>query len=183
MKKFELEREKSGFLFIDIQDKLLKAVFNKEDVLKNNVILAKASEIMGMKNVITLQYPKGLGPMNQEIREPLGDSIELEKSYFSCMKDEAFKAEFEKQGIKQVIITGIETHICVFQTARDLVEAGYEVFIVSDAVGSRAKSDYKNALKNLRELGCVITTTETVLFDLLKKAGSDEFKKVQNLIK
>lgn len=183
MKRFELEREKSGFLFIDIQDKLLKAVFNKEDVLKNNVILAKASEIMGMKNVITLQYPKGLGPMNQEIREPLGNSIELEKSYFSCMKDEAFKDEFEKQGIKQVIITGIETHICVFQTARDLVEAGYEVFIVSDAVGSRAKSDYKNALKNLRELGCVITTTETVLFDLLKKAGSDEFKKVQNLIK
>ena len=99
------------------------------------------------------------------------------------MKDENFKAEFEKQGIKQVIITGIETHICVFQTARYMVEAGYEVFIVSDAVGSRAKSDYKNALKNLRELGCVITTTETVLFDLLKKAGSDEFKKVQNLIK
>lgn len=183
MKNFELIRENAGFLFVDVQDKLLKAIDRKEVILKNNIILSKAAEIMKMKSVITLQYPKGLGRMNEEIRSHLGDSKELEKAYFSCMKDENFKVEFEKTGIKQVIMTGIEAHICVFQTARDMIKEGYEVFIVEDAIGSRSDTNYKNALKNLREVGCVITTTETVLFDILKTARTDEFKAVQNLIK
>lgn len=98
------------------------------------------------------------------------------------MRDEKFLEEIKKFGKRQVVIAGIEAHICVFQTARDMVDSGLNVFILSDAVGSRNKKNRENALRQLNDLGCVVTNIESILFDLCEVSGTPEFKKVQKLI-
>ena len=138
--------------------------------------------MMELDSLITLQYPKGLGKMNQEVHEFLKDTKEIEKVSFSAMLNEEFVNTVKNSGKKQIVISGIETHICVLLTARDLLDAGYEVFIVSDAVGSRVEENYKNGLSQLKDMGCVITNVETVLFDLNSVAGTPMFKAVQKLI-
>lgn len=182
MKNFRLEKDKALFLFIDIQDSLLKSSFNKEQILKNSKILSKMAEIMEMQSLITLQYPKGLGQMNEEVKEPIKDAKEIAKTTFSCMLNDEFVEELKKSNKKQIIISGIEAHICVMLTARDLVEAGYEVFIAADAVGSRSEFNYENALNQLNEMGCVVTNVESIMFDLNSVSGTPTFKAVQKLI-
>ncbi|MDO5040998.1 MAG: isochorismatase family protein [Peptoniphilus sp.] len=182
MKNFKLNRDDVIFLFIDIQDKLLKAIDNREGVLKYSKILAEVSDIMNMDKLVTVQYAKGLGHTNGELMEIL-EADEIDKKTFSCMLNEEFKAKLEEKNKKQVILSGIESHICVLLTARDLIAAGYEVFVAADAVGSRSKFNYHNSLDLMRDMGCVITNTESILFDLNSLSGTDEFKKVQNLIK
>lgn len=182
MKKFRLEKENTVFLFIDIQDKLVNSAFNSEMVYKNSTILAKMAEIMGIECLCSLQYPKGLGRMTEGVREPIKNSKEIEKTTFSCMLNEEFVKELENTGKKQIVICGVEAHICVLLTARDLLDAGYEVFIASDAVGSRSEFNYNNGLHQLNEMGCEITNIESVMFDLNAVAGTPTFKAVQKLI-
>lgn len=182
MKNFNLNRDESLFLFIDLQDKLLKAMFNKEDVLKNSKILAQMANIMKIDSLFTAQYPKGLGYNNEELKSFLPETKELPKKAFSCMLDEEFVKELKKTGKKQIIISGIEAHICVLLTARDLINEGYEVFIAADAIGSRSEFNYKNAMQMLNEMGCVVTNVESIMFDLNSISGTDEFKAVQKLI-
>lgn len=182
MKNFNIDREQALFLFIDVQDKLLKAIANREDVLKNTKILAKMADIMKLESIFTAQYPKGLGFNNEELKAILPDAKEFPKTTFSCMLDEAFVEELKKTNKKQIVLSGIEAHICVLLTARDLIANGYEVFIASDAVGSRSEFNYNNALQMLNEMGCVVTNTETIMFDLNSISGTDEFKAVQKLI-
>lgn len=183
MKNFKIHRENVLFLFVDIQDKLLQAVFNQESLERNAKILAHISHITNIPSMITLQYPKGLGGMTASIKEPIADAVEIGKVHFSSLENEEIKSALESFGKKQIILSGIETHICIFQTARGLLEAGYEVFVVGDAVGSRAQASTENGLQLMREMGCVITNTETVLFDLAGVAGTTEFKQLQQLIK
>ncbi|SHH56237.1 Isochorismatase family protein [Anaerosphaera aminiphila DSM 21120] len=182
MKNFNLDREKTLFLFVDLQDKLLKAISNKEEVLKNAKILSHMAQIMDIDRMVTAQYPKGLGYTNAEIIEPIGETKEIEKKSFSCMLDENFRAELEAKKKSQIVMCGIEAHICVLLTARDLIKAGYEVFIASDAMGSRSEFNYKNALSQFKDMGCVVSNVESIMFDLNSIAGTDEFKKVQKLI-
>lgn len=182
MKNFNINREEALFLFVDIQDKLLKAMFNKDEVLKNSKILAQVAKIMNIESLFTAQYPKGLGFSNEELKSILQEAKELPKKSFSCMLDEDFVKELESTGKKQIIISGIEAHICVLLTARDLVNAGYEVFVAADAIGSRSEFNYKNAINMLNEMGCVVTNTESIMFDLNSISGTDEFKAVQKLI-
>lgn len=182
MKKFHLEKEKAVFLFIDVQDKLINSTFNKEQVLKGNKTLSKMAEIMNMPSVITLQYPKGLGQMNDEVKAPLKDAKEIAKTTFSAMLNEEFVETMEKIGRKQVVISGVEAHICALFTARDLLEAGYEVFVASDAIGSRSEFNYDNSLEIYRDMGCYVTNVESIMFDLNSVAGTEEFKAVQKLI-
>lgn len=182
MKNFQLNREDVVFAFIDIQDKLLKAMYNRDEIVKNSTILAKVANIIGAEAIYTVQYPKGLGYTNEEVKDPLKDKEEFGKVTFNSYGDEEIKKEFDRLGKKQVVLCGMETHICVFQTVRSLLEAGFEVFVVEDAIGSRAEKNYKNGLELLREMGSVVTNTETVLFDLAGIAGTDEFKILQKLI-
>lgn len=182
MKNFSLNREEVLFLFVDIQDKLLKAIDNNDNVLKNTKILAQMANIMNIESLFTAQYPKGLGYNNDELKSFLPDAKEIAKKAFSCMLDEEFVKELKAINKKQIIISGIEAHICVLLTARDLLKAGYEVFIASDAIGSRSDFNYKNALQMLNEMGCVVTNTESIMFDLNSVSGTDEFKTVQKLI-
>ena len=182
MNKFTLLKEESLLLIIDIQERLVPAMKYGKQVIKNTNVLISAANEMNMPIVVTEQYPKGLGPTVPEINELLGDALKFEKTLFTACTDEVVES-IEANGKKKIIITGMETHVCVFQTARDLINLGYEVFIVSDAVSSRYKENYRNGLELMRDMGAVVTNTETVLFDLMKKAGTSEFKKLSKLIK
>lgn len=182
MKNFKLNREDVVFTFIDIQDKLLKAMYNKDEIVKNSTVLAKLASTIGAEAIYTVQYPKGLGFTNEEVKASLKDKKEFDKLTFNSYGDEEIKEEFDRLGKKQVVLCGMETHICVFQTVRALLEAGFEVFIAADAVGSRSEENSKNGMELLREMGAVISNTETILFDLAGIAGTDEFKTLQKLI-
>ena len=182
MNKFALLKEESLLLIIDIQERLVPAMKYGKQVIKNTNILISATEEMNIPIIVTEQYPKGLGQTVPEINNHLGDSLKFEKTLFTACTDEVIEA-LENAGKKKIIITGMETHVCVFQTTRDLISRGYEVFVVSDGVASRYKENYKNGLDLIKDMGAVITNTETILFDLLKKAGTPEFKVLSKLIK
>lgn len=182
MKNFILERENSLILVVDIQERLVPAMKDGERVVKNAVNLLKSTQMMEMDIVATEQYPKGLGGTIEEVGAYINKENIFPKVEFSgCVGVvEEFLRESKKQNI---ILMGMETHVCVFQTTRDLLKLGYNVFIVKDAVSSRTQDNILNGLDLLKEMGAVITNTETVLFDLLKKAGTEEFKTVSKLIK
>ncbi|HLS54260.1 MAG TPA: hydrolase [Tissierellaceae bacterium] len=182
MEKFTLDREKTVLLVIDIQERLVPVMKYKDQVIDNTKILLHAAREMDFPVVVTEQYPKGLGSTVSEIKEDLQDAKIFAKNSFTAYIDEV-KESLEDIGRKKIIITGMETHICVFQTTRDLIKAGYEVHIVKDAITSRSKENYLNGLELMKEMGAVITNTETVVFDLLKVAGTDEFRNMSKLIK
>lgn len=182
MSKFNLDTKDAVLFIIDIQDRLVKVMKYGKQVIDKTNILISASEELKLPIIYTEQYPKGLGGTVPELQERLRTAKKFEKVNFSAYLEEV-KKELENTGRKKIIITGMETHVCVFQTARDLIENGYDVFIVSDGVCSRTKEDYKNGLSLMRDMGAVITNTETVVFDLLKKAGTPEFKVISKLIK
>lgn len=182
MKNYHITKEDTVFLFIDIQDKLVQSSFNSDEVYKKNIILAKLANIMNMPTISTLQYPKGLGQMTEKVFNEIKDTTIIDKVTFSAMLNEEFKEKLAATGRKKVVISGVETHICVLLTARDLIEEGYEVYIAKDAVGSRAQSNYLNGIDQMHDMGAVITNVETILFDLNSIAGTPEFKKVQKLI-
>lgn len=182
MQKYILEQKDTLLLIIDIQDKLLAVMKYKDKVVKNTNVLVEMSKTLEIPIVVTEQYPKGLGPTIKEIKEQIGDSPVFEKNYFSAYIDEV-KNELKKQGKKKIIVTGMETHVCVYQTVRDLLLEGYDVFVSKDAVASRTKENYLNGLELIQNMGAVVTNTETIAFDLLKKSGTPEFKEISKLIK
>lgn len=183
MEKYILNKEDSLLFIIDIQDRLVPVMEHGKKVIKNNVILIETSKELKMPIIITEQYPRGLGSTVLEIGEKIDNNTKIfEKLSFTAYIDEV-KQELEKSGRNKVIITGMETHVCVFQTVRDLLDNGYEVFIVRDGVSSRKKDNFLNALELMKTMGAVIMDTETIIFDLLKTAGTPEFKALSNLIK
>ena len=182
MEKYILNREDCVLLIIDIQEGLVKVMEDRDRVVKNTSILLETSKAMDIPVIITEQYPKGLGHTLEEIKELRNDAKIFEKNSFTGYTEEVRK-ELEKLARNKIIITGMETHVCVLQTARDLILAGYDVHIVKDGVTSRTSSNYENALDLICEMGGVINNTETVVFDLLKKAGTLEFKNISKLIK
>lgn len=183
MKNFKLDRNKAMFMFIDMQPKILKAIDNNERVLKNSIILAKICEILDMDFVVTAQYLKGLGSNHEEILKHLKNYVEHSKLTFDSTEDEEILKDLKAKNKKQIIVCGIESHICILQTVRGLLEKGYEVFVASDALGSRSDFNHQNGLSQLDQMGAVISNTETILFDLAGVAGTDTFKKLQALIK
>lgn len=180
----KLERARTAVLVVDIQSRLAPAMpaDTLERVLKYSRALVGAAKELGLPVLATEQYPKGLGPLVPELRELL-PSPPLEKVHFSCGADPAFAAALEKTGRRQIVICGMETHVCVFQTTRDLVAAGYEVHVCADAVSSRTEEHRRVGLELCREAGAIVSLAETAIFDLLHRAGTDEFKKVSPLVK
>ncbi len=169
-------------LIIDVQEKLVK-MLKGESVKINAVNIAKAAGILKLPVIITEQYPKGLGTTIEEIKNTLPDAKYIEKTHFSVLKEDKFEETINSYEKKQVILFGIETHICVLQTAFDLLNKGYEVFIVQDACGSRCEDNKSAALRRLIHSGAQIVTTEMVLFELLEGSKHPNFKEVQALIK
>lgn len=182
MDKFTLCREESILLIIDIQERLAPAMKYEDEVIKNTNILISTANEMDIPIFATEQYPKGLGPTVSEVDEGLDKVQKFEKILFSACTDELIQA-LKKEERKKIIITGMETHVCVFQTVRDLLKLGYEVFVVCDGVSSRFETNHRNGLDLIQNMGAVVINTETILFDLLNKAGTPEFKALSGLIK
>lgn len=182
MGKFTLNRNDCVFLVIDIQERLARVMEDKVKVVKNTSILLESSKILDIPVIITEQYPKGLGSTLDEIKEIRDDVKIFEKNSFTAYIEEV-KNELQSLARKKIVIVGMETHVCVFQTSRDLILAGYDVHIVKDGVASRTHSNYENGLDLIKEMGGTINNTETIVFDLLKKSGTPEFKIISNLIK
>ena len=180
----QLNLEDSLVLIIDVQEKLLNAVFNKEQVEKKSAIVAEAAKILGIPVVITEQYPKGLGNTIPAVKDALAEDTEIfEKTAFSALNNEEILEAIKKHNKKQILIFGIETHICVSQTTAALRELGYEVSVIKDACGSRAEEEYLAGLERMKDNGAYIITTEIALFEWLKGAKHPNFKAVQALIK
>lgn len=178
-----IKSSESMLLVIDIQEKLAPALLDSEKVISTSINLVKAAQVLGLPTLVTEQYPDGLGQTVKVVRDVLPDQKAYHKMTFSCVQDLETKNRIEQIGRKQVVVCGMEAHVCVLQSVFDLLEAGYEVFVVSDAVSSRSQDNKKLGLERMRQAGAQIVVTEMVLFEWLGQAGTPEFKKLLPLIK
>src|SRR5574344_21312 len=178
-----LNADNNLLIVIDIQEKLTKVAFNGNNIAENANKLATAANILSIPIIATEQYPKGLGNTVEKLKSNINKDNIIEKTAFSAMKEDPFSKKIHDFNKKQIYICGIETHICVLQTALDLIKKGYEVFIVKDATSSRYESDYQAGLELLKQYGVKITCTEIVLFQWLETSKNPHFKEIQSLIK
>lgn len=178
-----IHRKECTGLVIDIQERLFPHMLQKEDLLKNSLILLGGLQALNIPVLVTEQYPKGLGETIDPIKQALNVPGPIEKIAFSCCDEPAFSEILASSGYKTVIICGIEAHVCVLQTVIDLVGMEILPVVVSDCTDSRKRNDKVVALDRMRNEGAVITTTESILFELTREAGSVEFKTISQLIK
>jgi len=177
-----LEKESIG-LIIDMQERLYPLVQEHDQLTKNTTILIEGLKAIGIKILVTEQYTKGLGFTIEPLKNLLTDIEFVEKQAFSCCDEPRFYEELTLTGARTVIIAGIESHVCVMQTAIDLLDNGYIPVIVEDCVSSRSLNDKKIAIERMRKEGAIITTYESLLFELLRQSGTDSFKKISKLVK
>ncbi|MFH1328238.1 MAG: hydrolase [Candidatus Bathyarchaeota archaeon] len=177
-----ISREKTALVIIDVQEKLLQLVSEKEKLVKNIVKLIKFAEIINIPIILTEQYPKGLGLTVKAIRKTLTGVSPIAKTSFNCFASKEFNGWLLKRKISTLMITGIEAHICIFQTALEAVD-NFQVCVISDAVASRTKENWQVALERMRQNGVIISSTEMAICELLKDAKTKEFKKSLNLLK
>jgi nicotinamidase-related amidase len=186
-----LRREGSALLVIDWQERMAAAMPKDEQAakLRNAIILCKAAARLGLPIVVSEQYPKGLGPTVPALNEalaPLGDAVRrFEKLTFSCGPAPEMAVALKATRRSHWIVCGMETHVCVFQTVRDLCDPAHDliVHVAADACLSRRKADWQVGLDLMRQAGAVVTCTEAVVFDLLVKSGTSEFKDLSKLVK
>ena len=180
----------SFLLMIDMQERLLPAIFNKDEIIKNSVRILTAARELSVPVIATEQYPKGIGPTVPEIKNLIPeDSTVMEKVEFSCCAAQGFgdailNLNFNTGTKDTVILYGVETHICVLATAMDLMEKyNLNVVIAADACGSREEKNHELALEAARSFGCLVVPTETVVYHMLEKAGTPQFKALLPLFK
>ena len=178
-----LNPENTVLVVIDFQERLFPVMHDREKLLRQVVKLIQGAKVLDIPVILTEQYPKGLGPTLPEIAELLPDVKPIEKTCFSCCDAESFNNSVEATNRKQVLISGIEAHICVYQTAVALNQGGYEVQVVADCVSSRDPENKMVSLFKMGSVGIAPTTMETALFELLKIASGDEFKQISNIVK
>ena len=155
---------------------------DKERLVANIVKLIKFAKIMNIPIVLSEQYPKGLGPTVKEIKEVLPDVSPIEKTAFGCFGSEEFKERLSEIGASTLIVTGMETHVCISQTVLEAVD-NFKVHVISDAVSSRTKESWQTGLERMRDAGAIITSTEMAMYELMKDAKIREFKEVSDLLK
>lgn len=178
-----LRREDTAVVVVDVQDRLLPHIANSEETVRNCRILIEGAKILGLPLLLTEQYPKGLGPTTPALLEALGATRKIEKLSFSCAGSEEFRQALSDLNRRQLVLCGIESHVCVIQTALDLLAGGAQVHIAADAISSRRAEHRLLALERLRREGAIITVVESVLFELMEVAGTDEFKAIAKLIR
>lgn len=179
------DSQMSTLMVIDIQERLTSSMPAgvRDRVIEQVSVLLAAAESLAIPVLVTEQYPKGLGPTEKALLNKLPSNTPvIEKTNFSSAKVESVVESLQQSGRKQVFLAGMETHICVLQTALDLLKQGYDVFVVEDAVSSRAKGNQFNALQRLRLAGAVITNVESLLFEWLGDAKHPAFKQLAKLI-
>lgn len=184
MSNFTLDRSHSGLLLVDVQDSLFPYVEHSCEVLKKMQMMIKAAKILGLPIFVTEQYPKGLGSTIHPLKSILDSNQEYyPKTSFSSLKDKTIREKFLSQPLNQWILIGIEAHVCILQTAKDLKAAGKEVVVVNDAISSRSIYDFSTAIADMRDSGIRIISTETAIFEWVGDSQSKEFKAISDLIK
>lgn len=177
-----IDRTKSAFLIIDLQEKLMPVIDGKEELFANVNKLIKGANILNVSLIVTEQYSKGLGHTCSQIELQKGQLI-IEKMCFSSMLSDELNQRLKNLDIQSLIIAGVEAHICVLKTSLDALAQGYGVHVVADAVSSRKQFDKEIALERIKQAGGYIVSTEMVLFQLMDFAGTEEFKQISRLIK
>lgn len=182
-----MARDLSQLLVIDMQERLLPAIAGAARIEAACVRLLSAARRLGAPVTLSEQYPRGLGPTVAPIRAAAGnEAVILEKLHFSCFADDGLRtrlAALREEGRRQIVLAGVEAHVCLTQTALDLATAGFTVHVAADGTGSRSEESRALALARLRDAGCVIVDSEMVLFEWLERAGTPEFKALQSLVK
>lgn len=176
-----MSRTDSALLVVDVQEKLIPLITQHERIVWNIGRLLDGAKALGVRAAATEQYPRGLGSTTKELADRLGDVPE--KLTFSCGGcPEVFEA-LRDAGIFKILVVGIEAHVCVQQTALDLLADGFRVYLAVDAIGSRHKIDYETALRRMDSAGATLTTTEAALFEWCDAAGTPEFKQISALVR
>jgi nicotinamidase-related amidase len=171
-------------LLIDVQERLFDHVERAADVLRVMVTALKGFQLLGLPLFVTEQYPQGLGTTVAELKRCLpADQLYLSKTSFSCIGDPKLRELLLQQPVKQWILMGIEAHVCILQTAKQLLQSGRQVLVLNDAISSRSIYDFSTAIAEMRDIGVRVSSTETVLFELLGNAEAKEFKQISALIK
>jgi nicotinamidase-related amidase len=178
-----LDTENTVLVVIDIQDRILRAMHDKERLLQNLIKLIKGVRVLEVPVVLTEQYPAGLGPTLPEVAQILPDVRPVAKFCFSGCDEEHFREALESLNRRQVLLAGIEAHVCVYQTAMDLLRAGYGVHVVVDCISSRDARNKEVSIMKMNSAGISLTTAEMALFELLKVARGDRFKQISNIVK
>ncbi|MGZ8667764.1 MAG: isochorismatase family protein [Solirubrobacterales bacterium] len=175
----KLDPDRTALVVVDVQEAFRKAIPGFDAIARASATLARGAEVVGIPVLVTEQYPKGLGVTVQEVAEALPAGTEpIEKLVFAASKAEGF----DLAGRDQALLCGVETHVCVNQTALDLLGEGVEVHVADDAVGSRTEDNRRIGLEKMEGAGALVTSVETALFELVGRAGTDEFKRVQKLV-
>jgi nicotinamidase-related amidase len=169
------------FVFIDLQHRLLRNISNGESIIDRNLMLLEAAILMDVPYVVTTQYRKGLGELTPRLAEKIPSVID--KTCFSCVGEPLFGRRFKSLQKDWTVISGVETHICVMQTTLDLLSEGYHVAVVSDAVAARGQENHSRGLRRMENSGALIVTTEMLIYELLGRSDSENFKKLLPLIK
>ena len=178
-----IKKENTIGVVIDIQSRLYPFIQNADTLTKNNTILIRGLRVLNIPIVVTQQYTKGLGETIPELAETLGEYKHIEKTAFSCCDEPRFNEDLALASKMYVVVTGIEAHVCVMQTVNDLIGQGYIPVVVEDCIGSRNPNDKKIAIERMRQSGALITTYESILFELLKYSGTDQFREISQLVK
>ncbi len=176
-------RDRSCLLVIDFQERIFPFIHENEKLLRNVPVLIRGLKILELPVFVTEQYTKGLGVTVQPIAEALDGIPRIEKSTFSCCDEPRFNLDLATSGKENVIIAGIEAHVCVLQTVIDLVRQGYQAVVVEDCISSRKPNDKATAIERMKKEGAIITTYESILFELLRSSGGETFKAISKLVK
>ncbi len=175
--------EDTALVLVDVQGKLAQSMHNKKDLFENLKKMVKGAQVLGVPILWAEQNPDGLGPTMPEIAELFTNQSPVSKFSFSCCGSDQFLKDLEAVNRKNILIVGIEAHVCVYQTAADLTNLQYNVQIVADAVSSRTAENKQIGLEKSKDAGASLTSTETALFELLKIAKGDKFKEIIKIVK
>ena len=178
-----LSRDDAVLMVVDIQGKLARLMHEKEALFENVRRMIRGAKALGIPVIWAEQNPKGLGPTVPEIAELMTGTEPIPKLSFSCCGEQAVSSALQELGRRQVVLTGIEAHVCVYQTAMDLLRMGYEVHVAADAVSSRTKENREIGLQRMRDEGVKLTSVEMALFELLKVARGESFKEIVGIVK
>ncbi|MFH7320983.1 isochorismatase family protein [Desulfurivibrio sp. D14AmB] len=177
---YHLDPAHCALLVVDIQENLMKVICGREEVARNSALLLKAAKVLGIPVVATTQYVARIGDFVPEVKAELAEITPIDKLEFGCFNNEAARNHIRGlgEGIDTLIVCGVETHICIYQTVLGALLAGFRVWVPADAVSSRTEKNYQTGLARLREIGAVVANSEMIIYDWLGKAGTPAFKQL-----
>ena len=181
--KMRIQKENTAGLVIDIQERLYPHIHEHEAVARNTGVLVAGLKVLGVPVLVTQQYTRGLGPTIPGLLDLIRDFPVIEKTAFSCCDEPEFIRALAETHKQYLLIAGIESHVCVLQTVIDLLERGYQPVLVEDCVSSRKAYDKSISVRRMRKEGALVTSYESILFELCRFSGTDEFKSISKLVK